>query len=653
MRRFLPARRQWLLIGVFLFGFLFLTPLGRFADWIPPERHTGFYSLTDIDISDEGGKYVYIASLWFDGDLDFSNNWQANVQAFTATATGVARNYWTIGPALLWFPFFWVGRGLSLAYARAGLLLSLDGYDFPELTVTGISTILYAFLGLLCLAQALRRVTSDRAAFWIALAAWLSSLVPFYTFVQTKMDHGLETAAVSLVLLCLLRAREAPERTARWLALGAATGLAATVRLNTVLVLTVVAGLFLRTLCPGGFRPRPCRPAAEAWASLLRQGGAWLAGFLPLYATQMLAAWTFFGRPFGPSGDPAYSADAVLSPAGWGRLLEPAAYLEILLGPRYGILPGMPLVLPAAMGLWARFRRRETLAGAVLVYLGLLLAMMVMFNHWGNGYGYRYVSGALPFLALGLADFHERTVRPRGWTGRAAVAAALAVAWQYLQILQHKTWMAHDDPEFTWRAFTNVPEILLEPAALLRSSAWLPLALQDGLRLETVADVHYVILLPALLLALLAAGAVAWNACGGGAERNAGAATGSTPSDRADRFAPWAVGALALAVSPVLWIGLHPPRPTGHALYASLLAKVKACLAAPPVYRHALPDLVGRARALGAELERPDPRLDILWGRLLIDGGNDAEGRRVLAEAAARFPERRAEIEAILNAPSR
>lgn len=635
----MTRRSAWIAAAAFFLAFLLFTPLGRFSDRVPPGRHTGFFSLTDIDISDEGGHYVFLTSLWFDHDLDFSNNWKGNVQAFSSTATGVARNYWTIGPALLWTPFFALGRVVTQWLSAQGYPLDPDGYDFPELALTGLGTIVYAYLGVLCLIQVLRRFTTERAATWIAIAAFFSSLAPFYTFIQTKMAHGLEASLNAAVLLSAFRASEAPDLKGRWLALGVVTGFASIVRLNAPMVLVYILPLFWRRLFPDGFSR--AWPDVPDWRRLSRAFGPWAAAFLPLYATQGLAAWTFFGKPFGLVGDPSYSTDSVFSPEGIARLVNLPAIWEVLAGPQYGIVWATPLVVPGVWGLWLLSRDRASaglLARAGLCHMGLLLAMILMFRHWGNGFGYRYLAAGVPALAIGLAVFHARVAVPRAWGRPFSAGLALAVLWQYAQVLQHKTWLAHDDPQHTWQAFKNLPELLSPPTSLLRSSAWLPLAMQDRLFPEIAREAFFLVGLPFVMAGFLAAAAWAWNFLR------------SRPGTF-DRIAPWGTAVILLAVTPVLATGLFPPRKMDDRLYASLASKIQACRSAPPVYRHPYEELLPRAWTLGKRLERDQPEIDLLYAELLTRKGRRTEAVTLLENLVARHPECAEAARGILASP--
>ena len=73
--------------------------------------------LSRIFIFDEIGYYSYLPSLILDRDLDLSNNYEIgrvgyvdwNTFAFEQTDTGAYDNKFSIGPALLWTPFFLLG----------------------------------------------------------------------------------------------------------------------------------------------------------------------------------------------------------------------------------------------------------------------------------------------------------------------------------------------------------------------------------------------------------------------------------------------------------------------------------------------------------------------------------------------------------------
>jgi hypothetical protein len=66
--------------------------------------------------------FAYLRSLWFDHDVEFANDYRMlglgdKAHLFRPTPTGHAQSAWTIGPAIVWSPFF--AGGDLVAHALA------------------------------------------------------------------------------------------------------------------------------------------------------------------------------------------------------------------------------------------------------------------------------------------------------------------------------------------------------------------------------------------------------------------------------------------------------------------------------------------------------------------------------------------------------
>jgi hypothetical protein len=102
--------------------------------------------------------YAYLRSVVFDRDLDFANEYErfyggdadsgaASVWVHARTATGRSPNLMSVGPALLWSPFYLaVLVGVSLA-SSAGVPVAVNGYSAPFQIAAGVAGIVYATLG--------------------------------------------------------------------------------------------------------------------------------------------------------------------------------------------------------------------------------------------------------------------------------------------------------------------------------------------------------------------------------------------------------------------------------------------------------------------------------------------------------------------------
>ena len=92
------------LLALFLLYGFALTPLGLYKKPVE-EVHPGYYSAGKFDPGDDAGYYAYLRSGFIDGDFDFFD--EKRYWYFDAvTETGYVANYWPMGPALFWSPFF-------------------------------------------------------------------------------------------------------------------------------------------------------------------------------------------------------------------------------------------------------------------------------------------------------------------------------------------------------------------------------------------------------------------------------------------------------------------------------------------------------------------------------------------------------------------
>ena len=67
--------------------------------------------------------FAYLRSIAFDHDVNFMNDYRMlglgdKTYLFQPTRTGYAESAWTIGPAIVWSPFFAVGHVVAAAAAR-------------------------------------------------------------------------------------------------------------------------------------------------------------------------------------------------------------------------------------------------------------------------------------------------------------------------------------------------------------------------------------------------------------------------------------------------------------------------------------------------------------------------------------------------------
>ncbi|WP_448595310.1 hypothetical protein [Thermoflexus hugenholtzii] len=330
--------------------------------------------------------------------------------------TGYRINEWSVGPALLWSPFFLMAHGLVRLGNALGIPWEADGYSAPYQTLTALGSALYALIGLELLRRLSLRIASPAAALWGVLTAWLASPLVFYMSAHPFMSH----AADFFINAGFLRAWtcwEKPTPLTR-LALGWIGGLAAAVRYPNATLLLWPALEDLR---------QALRAPREGILRLLSLGvGAWI-GFLPqmIVWRVVFGAW-IVGNPYGVAG------------AGTFDLRAPH-WLEALFSTNRGLFPWTPIAAFALAGLVGPLRRaRPAWARLLLAQTGAQLYIVGSWSVWSGAaaFGPRLLTGLFAGFALGLAALYE--AGRRRWGMKPALALSLgAVAWNLILLARY------------------------------------------------------------------------------------------------------------------------------------------------------------------------------------------------------------------------
>jgi hypothetical protein len=330
--------------------------------------------------------------------------------------TGYRINEWSVGPALLWSPFFLMAHGLVRLGKALGIPWEADGYSAPYQTLTALGSALYALIGLELLRRLALRIASPAAALWGVLTAWLASPLVFYMSAHPFMSHAVDF----FVNAGFLRAWTCWEKPTPWarLALGWIGGLAAAVRYPNATLLLWPALEDLR---------QAMRAPREGILRLLSLGvGAWI-GFLPqmIVWRVVFGAW-IVGNPYGIAG------------AGTFDLRAPHL-LEVLFSTNRGLFPWTPIAAFALAGLVGPLRRaRPAWARLLLAQTGAQLYIVGSWSVWSGAaaFGPRLLTGLFAGFALGLAALYE--AGRRRWGMKPALALSLgAVAWNLILLARY------------------------------------------------------------------------------------------------------------------------------------------------------------------------------------------------------------------------
>lgn len=362
--------------------------------------------------------YMYVRSLFFDGDLEFTNEithfMGAERAAGTHTALGRPGNEWSIGPGLFWAPLFLLAHGLTLLLRAFGASLPADGYSALYLSFVWVGNSLYAVGGFYFLQRVLERFCSRSSAVLACLGVMLCSPLTYYFWSLTAMAHNTAFFASSLFLWAVVRYGVG----ARAVLCGALLFLT---RWQAVIYLTPLAFYAVRDLVEGetGWMRR------GRW--LLKQG-ALVALLLMAFSPQMLVWKTVYGDFFTvPHGGDFID---------FSRM----EYVNVLFSLHRGLFAWHPALLLGLGGLFLLRRRDPWLLGAFCLSFAAQVFLVGSLRSWWAGwaFGQRFFIEALPMLGVGVALLLD-AVQARKLLRNGLLAALLALAvWNQLFVFQYQ-----------------------------------------------------------------------------------------------------------------------------------------------------------------------------------------------------------------------
>lgn len=364
--------------------------------------------------------YAYLRSLAFDRDVNFLNDYPMiglgdKPHLFMLTSTGHAQSAWTIGPAIVWSPFYAGAHILAKELTKTRANVSVDGASYPYRQAICIAGLFYGLLGAYFIWRLCLLFAPARAATAATALAISGSFMAWYIVRDPTATHApamASTAAFAWLWVATLWKRT----TRQWIALGAIGGLMADIRWQSAiygLLPLIEVGVLAWHASRRGDYAALRRLGLDAAVG----GTAFVVGFLP----QMLAWKAIYG---------SYLA---VSPVGPAIRFNDPHWADVIWSSRNGLFSNSPILIVAALGLWLLSRRDRTIA----VAFALSCVVMVVFNSmiqdwWGSSaFGARRFDGAIPLLAVGLAlviDAGARVIAARPMLPAAAVLAG-AVAW--------------------------------------------------------------------------------------------------------------------------------------------------------------------------------------------------------------------------------
>lgn len=408
-----------------------------------------------IYASDEIEYFSYTRSLFFDGDLDFSNEYlhwyNLDKSKFKAIytdlylkrepLTNLPINVAPIGTGLLWLPSFALAHVYTLVASTLGSKVAADGYSDPYIFAVSYTSYLFGCIGLL-LCYSLSRKLFGRGLSALAVATmWLATPLVFYTVVAPPWSHATSLLTVTLFLWYWVRTRRDEGRSWRqWALLGALGGLAMLVREQDALFLVVpaveVAGRLIALWRANGLRLWWRESVLRPVTGLALMGLAAAVVFIP----QLITYRVITGR-FAPS--------KVV--AGKFNLSAPNA-LNVLFSPEHGLIPWTPIVLVALAGLALLWRRDRIMTAAFTLALLLQVYIAGSFLTWqsAGSFGQRRFINSTAIFVIGFAAVLSWLLAkglPR-WV--LAGFAALFVLWNGGLLMQYALWCSSQRQGLDW-----------------------------------------------------------------------------------------------------------------------------------------------------------------------------------------------------------
>ena len=392
--------------------------------------------------------YVYLRSIWKDGDVHLENEYRhyglANRSDLSVpTVTGYRRSIFSVGPAVIWSPFFGVGEVYARQTAWSGGVSDTTGYGPTYRNAVALGSLLYGFVAVLLTQAMLRRYFSHTAAFAGAVLMWVATNLHWYMVQQPIMSHASSTFVATLFLWLWFRNRSRIELKDAIL-LGLVGGLAMCIRWqNGVLFLLPGMDLVVHLY----------RKNKKA----LFYGGVFTAGVFLGFLPQMLTWKAMFGVFLLP--DPPHGVDFM-------RFDHPYI-LEMLFSSRHGLLSWTPIVWLGYLGLVPLAKQRSLpIAGIIACLLIMTYVNMCAGDWWAGGsYSNRRFDSALPILAFGLASSFEllRSVVARYPSMSLGTVLSGFVLWNFLFMEQYRRFMIpRDDTVSFTQVVENNAQILFE-----------------------------------------------------------------------------------------------------------------------------------------------------------------------------------------------
>lgn len=372
------------------------------------------YEFYPLQIEGDGiGYFAYLRSMYFDKDIDFNNEFTA-LKAFRygvcsyqlkfdclrythVPQTNMVPNSFSIGPALLWMPFY----HLTDTYYRR-INPNRTGYETIYLNVLRFATLFYGFLGILFLYFTLKTMFPPHVSLLSILTIVFCS--PMYAFLKTQpfYSHIHSFFAVSLFVFVLVKMRGS-RNPLYWMMLGAVAGLATLMRWQNAIFVLVPVFFALLMLLRQELIPR------KEISSLYVNFPLFALFFVLFLVPQLLAFKLIFGTIYTiPQGNSFIT-------------FIPKWIIEVLFSANHGLFHWHPVLILGLIGFFLPVRKSlpDYTARALFYSNSVGFGLQTYVNasipqYWaGASFGARRFIDSFVFLSFGMSNFIEHIYRKK------------------------------------------------------------------------------------------------------------------------------------------------------------------------------------------------------------------------------------------------
>lgn len=327
---------------------------------------------------DGQGYFSYLPSLFYDGDIDFYNefiNMRIPVPP-ALTQAGYISNIWSVGTSLLWSPFYILAK----VFAPAGV----SPYSGWFWQWTNLGTIFYGIITYLLLVMICKELNLKSKHIWVVPAlAFIGTPMFFYTFSIMSTAHGVSAFACALFIWYWFFSLNQYKKKGRYFLLGLLSGFSAMIRpQEAIFSIVVLSELVFRVIKREG-----------DLKSVIKYLGLFCLGGIIGVSPQIIL-WKFvYGSFFA-------------APAGFNLSWKYFDIHSVLFSSYHGILMWTPVYLLAFAGLvYGIFRRPEVFTGLTLALAAQVVVNACCVAYWeGFSFGLRQMTSSLPLAAIGLYE---------------------------------------------------------------------------------------------------------------------------------------------------------------------------------------------------------------------------------------------------------